>query len=579
MADLYALHWNAVTHANEYTVEVNPGGSGWATLGTTSGTQYTVVNTSTAYQSNIKYRVKAKDTTGVYDDSPYSDELSITYYSITNTLTNCTSDNIQQMIADGFTYNSIITVSDGYIIGSDNWNITIGGTSDKTKGTLSSDGKTLNVAILSAKGNIVIIASAALEAPAAPTITLTGSTISWTAVTGATGYRIIATADVAKQTDTTSTSFDLSTWSDLTAGTWTVRVLSTNGTVYSDSSNTVTYVVLPQLAAPTIAMNADGKTLEITDVADATSYDVYVDGTLKTNVAKAKAKGKLVFTDATSISNYTDNAWNQATESFAGCYVKIGSLPNSLNTDWDYHTEKSATNDNGTILKKRDGTTQIIYYPKTVEIPLDAGTVCYAWRLSETTSSHLQPYFYNNSTEKTTLQTVAVEFTIAADGVYEFHSTFEANYDRCLTGDTLITMSDGSEKRIDTLRVGDKILSYNPKTGELEKDEVVYSDSTENKQHDNFDIWTFSDGTIIKTVHRHRFYNVERNAMVYMDEWKIGEHAIKMDGTKVALVNHVNVQEEVRHYTIFTNHQNYFVNGLLSGNRYTKPIIFGNDGR
>lgn len=39
-----------------------------------------------------------------------------------------------------------------------------------------------------------------------------------------------------------------------------------------------------QLATPTIAMNADGKTLEITDVENATSYDVYVDGTLKTNV-------------------------------------------------------------------------------------------------------------------------------------------------------------------------------------------------------------------------------------------------------------------------------------------------------
>ena len=42
---------------------------------------------------------------------------------------------------------------------------------------------------------------------------------------------------------------------------------------------------ITQLATPTIAMNADGKMLEITDVADATSYDVYVDGTLKTNVA------------------------------------------------------------------------------------------------------------------------------------------------------------------------------------------------------------------------------------------------------------------------------------------------------
>ena len=120
------------------------------------------------------------------------------------------------------------------------------------------------------------------KAPAAPTITLTGSTISWTAVTGATGYRIIATADVAKQTDTTSTSFDLSTWSDLTAGTWTVQVLSTNGTVYSDSSNTVTYTVQNKLATPTIAI--DGNTLKITDVENAQRYKIYANGELKTTI-------------------------------------------------------------------------------------------------------------------------------------------------------------------------------------------------------------------------------------------------------------------------------------------------------
>ena len=45
---------------------------------------------------------------------------------------------------------------------------------------------------------------------------------------------------------------------------------------------------MTQLATPTIAMNADGKTLEITDVENATSYDVYVDGTMKTNVARVE---------------------------------------------------------------------------------------------------------------------------------------------------------------------------------------------------------------------------------------------------------------------------------------------------
>ena len=48
-------------------------------------------------------------------------------------------------------------------------------------------------------------------------------------------------------------------------------------------------------------MNADGKTLEITDVENATSYDVYVDGTLKTNVARPV--GYTVTFGGTSVSS------------------------------------------------------------------------------------------------------------------------------------------------------------------------------------------------------------------------------------------------------------------------------------
>lgn len=142
----------------------------------------------------------------------------------------------------------------------------------------------------------------------------------------------------------------------------------------------------------------------------------------------------------------------------------------------------------------------------------------------------------------------------------------------CLTGDMLITLVDGSQKRIDQLTLDDKVLSCNPDTLQLEADEITYTDSTENKKHTEYDVWTFSDGTIVKTVHRHRLYNVECQAMVYMDEWKIGEHAVNINDEYVELVGHENVKEEVRHYTLFTKNQNYFVNGLLSGNRHTKEV-------
>lgn len=217
--------------------------------------------------------------------------------------------------------------------------------------------------------------------------------------------------------------------------------------------------------------------------------------------------------------------------------VKIGSAPTS-NDDYDYRASwENIQNKAGTALGKTVTVNNVFKY-----------------------------YTWTTWTNGTTDWQTAAEHT---EHSYTLDFTMT-----CLTGDTLITMSDGSEKRIDTLRVGDKILSYNPETGNLEEDEVTYSDSTENKQHDNFDVWTFSDGTIIKTVHRHRFYNVERNAMVYMDEWKIGEHGRRKDGVLVTLVSHENVKETVNHYTIFTKNQNYFANGLLSGNRYTKHINF-----
>lgn len=145
-------------------------------------------------------------------------------------------------------------------------------------------------------------------------------------------------------------------------------------------------------------------------------------------------------------------------------------------------------------------------------------------------------------------------------------------YASCLTGDMLITLADGSQKRIDQLTLYDKVLSYNPSTMKLEADEITYTDSTENKKHTEYDIWTFSNGTIIKTVHRHRLYNVEKQAMVYMDEWKIGEHAVNINDEYAELVGHENVKEEVHHYTLFTKNQNYFVNGLLSGNRHTMEM-------
>ena len=171
-------------------------------------------------------------------------------------------------------------------------------------------------------------------------------------------------------------------------------------------------------------------------------------------------------------------------------------------------------------------------------------------------------------TENGTSHTVGTGMTLTADITITRIEIY------CLTGDTLITMADGTERRIDSLAVGDEVLSYNPVTMELEADRITYSDAGANKTHNYYDIWEFSDGRILKTVHRHRLYNVESQGMVNMDEWQLGEHALTRDGC-AALVKHTHVSETVNHYTIFTGNQNYFANGLLAGNKYTPDMELG----
>lgn len=153
------------------------------------------------------------------------------------------------------------------------------------------------------------------------------------------------------------------------------------------------------------------------------------------------------------------------------------------------------------------------------------------------------------------------------------------NFWTCLTGDTLITLWGGKKKRIDEIEVGDKLLAFNTDTGLLSPDPVLYCDSHQNKTHSHYDKYEFNDGTVIKVVHRHRFYNVEEQRMIHLDVFFIGDRVYKEDGTMPKLISAVNHAEEgeIRHYTIFSKYNNYFANGILSGNSRTKEITIKED--
>lgn len=128
----------------------------------------------------------------------------------------------------------------------------------------------------------------------------------------------------------------------------------------------------------------------------------------------------------------------------------------------------------------------------------------------------------------------------------------------CLSGDTMITMADGSLKRMDKICAGDIVLSKDGTSRVHTIRRGSFSDS--------HTLYYFSDGTIIDETHPHRFYNVDQGFWQRLENWNIGDHAIKYNGEKVSLTFiEILLDEKTEMFGIWTDDGTYYANGLLSG--------------
>lgn len=136
-----------------YNVYVNPG-TGYVLFGTTT----TLTNDLTQYPVPPgDYSIKVTAVGENFIESDYSNELNYTnvFYSVTNTLTNCTSSNSTTSIRKGSAYSATITANSGYSMGGATVSINMGGT-DITSTAYSDNAITIS----EVTGNLTISISA-----------------------------------------------------------------------------------------------------------------------------------------------------------------------------------------------------------------------------------------------------------------------------------------------------------------------------------------------------------------------------------------------------------------------------------
>ena len=145
----------------------------------------------------------------------------------------------------------------------------------------------------------------------------------------------------------------------------------------------------------------------------------------------------------------------------------------------------------------------------------------------------------------------------------------------CIADGTYITLADGSKKLVEQLTGEEMLLVWNLKTGSFDVAPILFIDHDPAQMYEVVNLY-FSDGTSVKVITEHGFFDVTLNKYVYLDytasqyigHW-FNKQSMNADGslswTQVQLTNVVISQEYTNAWSPVTyEHLCYYVNDMLS---------------
>lgn len=150
----------------------------------------------------------------------------------------------------------------------------------------------------------------------------------------------------------------------------------------------------------------------------------------------------------------------------------------------------------------------------------------------------------------------------------------ESSDSGCVTPDTLITLADGTQKRVDSLTGEEQLLVWNLKTGAYDAAPIVFVDSEAEEEYEIIHLY-FSDGSDVKVISEHGFFDVNLGEYVYIDANNyadyighkfVKEGKIARDTWKTVKLEEVVIEKEVTTAwsPVTFEHLCYYTNGILS---------------
>lgn len=150
----------------------------------------------------------------------------------------------------------------------------------------------------------------------------------------------------------------------------------------------------------------------------------------------------------------------------------------------------------------------------------------------------------------------------------------------CFVEGTLITLANGTQKKVEDIDYGDEVLCYDFNEG---KQTTAPIEFVMKKMQSNFYYKvTLSDGTILKLVgangKSHRLYNATKQSFIYPQDFEENDYTLKENGTLVTISLIEKIEEKVNFYNISSkDHINVYAENVLTSNRLNNRFEIKNN--
>ena len=170
-------------------------------------------------------------------------------------------------------------------------------------------------------------------------------------------------------------------------------------------------------------------------------------------------------------------------------------------------------------------------------------------------------YSYNSNNGNITINNVTGPITITAVG--------SRSGGICLVEGTKILLANGKYKNIENITYNDLLSVWSYDSGSITYEYPIWIEKT--NTIDSYQMTTFSDGTVLKTVGYHGIFSVTHNQFISVDDYskfKVGTKVQKIENGKlktVTIKKIEHIKEKVNYYhVVSTRYYNIIANNLLT---------------